>query len=63
MVHGAFYELGPEGTPSEVEHRQRAVAALRALLAETLRDRDPSPHRSIVFRIAIQDMAGRASLP
>jgi nitroimidazol reductase NimA-like FMN-containing flavoprotein (pyridoxamine 5'-phosphate oxidase superfamily) len=40
----------------------RAVAALRRILPSTLTDRDPTPHRDIVFGVHASEISGRCSV-
>jgi hypothetical protein len=60
VVHGGFYLLSPEGSPSDAERWQRSVAALRTIIPETMTEDDPVPFRNILFGIAIQEMTGRS---
>lgn len=57
LAHGLFQVLS-----TAVEHEEwlRAVGLLRRLVANTLRDGDPAPHRSEVFRILVVRVTGRA---
>ncbi len=59
VVHGGFYILSPDGTPSEAARWQDAVEALRRLVARTFKEDDPVPFRDVVFGIAVQDVSGR----
>ena len=38
-----------------------AAALLRAILPETLTTEDPVPFRTVLFRIALDDVTGRAA--
>lgn len=59
VVHGGFYLLSPEGAGQPTwEH---AIGQLRRLLPATLTEDDPVPFRTIVFRIAVQEITGRAA--
>ncbi len=60
VVHGNLYTLDPD-EPGEQDAWRRGVELLRTALPETLREGDPAPFRTIVFRIAIQEATGRAA--
>lgn len=61
LVHGGFYQLTPEGQPHETEIYHRGLELLRDAEPETLRPDDPAPFRSVLFRIAAQELTGRRS--
>jgi hypothetical protein len=63
VVHGGFYTLDPERSAWEREEWERAVEILRTLIPETLTESDPTPHRSVLFRIAVQEVSGRVAVP
>lgn len=63
VVHGGFYTLDPERSAWEQGEWESAVEILRTLIPETLTESDPTPHRSVVFRIAVQEVSGRAAEP
>lgn len=59
VVHGTVYFLSDDpGTRAEYA---RAVKVLRKLDPRALTADDPVPERSIVFRIHVNDIAGRAA--
>lgn len=59
VAHGGFYLLSPDGAGQPTwEH---AVTQLRRLLPEAMTPDDPVPFRTIVFRIAVQELTGRAA--
>lgn len=60
VVKGRVYVLD-EDAPTEVF--ERALARLRALIPEALTADDPTPARTMVFRISIDEAEGRASEP
>ena len=63
VVHGGFYPLH-EGGPAWEQARWRAgVELLRGVIPQTLRDDDPVPGRTLVFRIAAQEVSGRGAEP
>ena len=63
VVHGGFYTLDPERSAWEREEWGRALEILRTLIPETLTELDPTPHRSVLFRIAVQEVSGRFARP
>jgi nitroimidazol reductase NimA-like FMN-containing flavoprotein (pyridoxamine 5'-phosphate oxidase superfamily) len=63
IVRGGFYVISPESSGSEREAWDRALVLLRTLIPETFRSGDPVPHRTVVFRIAAQEMSGREATP
>lgn len=60
VVHGGFYTLSPTGATWERKEYERAVELLRTLIPETFTPADPTPFRDVVFRIAVQEVSGRA---
>lgn len=63
IVRGGFYVIDPERSEAEAEAWRNALAQLRTLLPETLRRRDPAPSRTVLFRIAAQEVTGREATP
>jgi nitroimidazol reductase NimA-like FMN-containing flavoprotein (pyridoxamine 5'-phosphate oxidase superfamily) len=63
VVKGTVYFVETDGNEADEEAYRRTVAALRKLVPETLGERDPMPERSVLFRIHIDEMHGRASSP
>lgn len=63
IVRGGFYVISPEGSHDEREIWERAVQLLRILVPETLAEGDPVPDRTILFRIAVQEVTGRECTP
>lgn len=61
VVHGGFYTLSETGAPWMVDAHAHAVELLRTLIPETFTEADPTPWRTIVFRIAVQEATGRAA--
>lgn len=61
VVHGGFYTLSPSGAAWEQKQYDRAVELLRTMIPETFTPDDPTPFRNVVFRIAVQEVSGRAS--
>ena len=61
VARGAFYLLDPDGHTESRELYARALALLRKLVPSAMRDGDPAPFRRVVFRIALDEMRGRAA--
>jgi len=59
VVHGGFYTLSESGAEWERKEYRRAVAVIRTLLPAAFTDHDPTPLRTAVFRIAVQEVSGR----
>ena len=63
VVHGGFYVIDEYGADWEAGQWRRGVELLRQIIPETLAEGDPVPHRRVVFRIALQEVAGREAEP
>lgn len=63
VVHGGFYTLEKEGSDTAAQTWENAVELLRTLIPETFTDDDPVPERTILFRIAVQEIRGRSAMP
>jgi uncharacterized protein len=61
VVRGTVIFLDPAGGDLEASEWERAVNALRRLIPETLRMDDPTPFRTIVFGMKIDELTGRAA--
>ena len=59
IVHGACYVLDPDGSPHEREVYGHAVAVMRRLIPETLTGEDPTPARTALFRVHVDEATGR----
>lgn len=59
VVHGGVYIIPPDGTERDQEVYRRALELARSLVPEALTDRDPTPERTVLFRIAVQEASGR----
>ena len=57
VVKGALYLLEPGGPRAETY--DHAVSVLRRLNPEALREDDPTPHRTVLFRIHADQVTGR----
>jgi uncharacterized protein len=63
VVHGGFSVVPYYGTDWEADEWKRGVELLRELIPETFTDDDPTDFRTVVFRIAVRSMRGRAAHP
>jgi nitroimidazol reductase NimA-like FMN-containing flavoprotein (pyridoxamine 5'-phosphate oxidase superfamily) len=61
VVHGGFHRIPPDQPGTQQVLWERAVEALRELIPESLTADDPTPHRTVIFRIPIQGATGRAA--
>ncbi|MQA92742.1 MAG: hypothetical protein GEU90_21390 [Gemmatimonas sp.] len=59
VVHGGFYTMPSKGVEWEIEEWKKGVELLRTLIPETFKKDDPVPSRTIVFRIAVQEIRGK----
>ena len=59
VVHGGFYTLGEEVREQHLEEWNRGVELLRTLIPETFTADDPAAFRTVVFRMAVQEVTGR----
>ena len=63
VVHGGFYTLPTSQSKADLAQWDRAVELLGTLIPETLTDRDPVPHRTVVFGISVNEVSGREAAP
>jgi uncharacterized protein len=63
VVHGTVHVLGPEGGDDSAAAWEHAVALLRRLVPQTGTVYDPVPHRTVLFRIHVDEMTGRECQP
>ncbi|HWV56983.1 MAG TPA: pyridoxamine 5'-phosphate oxidase family protein [Longimicrobiales bacterium] len=61
VVRGGFYLLTPDGPPESREQWEEALREVRRLVPETFTDRDPTPGRTVLFGVAIQEISGLES--
>ncbi|MDQ6886204.1 MAG: pyridoxamine 5'-phosphate oxidase family protein [Gemmatimonadota bacterium] len=61
VVRGGLYLLGDDTPVADPAARERALELLRSLLPETLEANDPVAFRTILFRVAVQELSGRAA--
>jgi nitroimidazol reductase NimA-like FMN-containing flavoprotein (pyridoxamine 5'-phosphate oxidase superfamily) len=61
VVKGHMELLDPElGSPDAYT---RGLELMRSLISETFTAGDPAPHRSILFRVHVNELTGRAARP
>ena len=63
IAHGGLYLLQPDVRPMDVNALEHALNVLRRLAPDTDGLYDPVPHRTIVFRIHVDEMTGRSARP
>ena len=63
VVHGGFYAMPAPRNHLEVEEWKTGVDWLRTLIPESFREDDPVSHRTILFRISVQEITGREAVP
>jgi uncharacterized protein len=61
--HGGLYPVSKASATEEDPLWSRAVELLRTLVPDTFRENDPVPERTLVFRIAVQEITGRQAEP
>lgn len=60
VVHGPFYRIPEDRVGREPPQHRRALQLLRTLVPGTLTEFDPTPHRTVLFRVAVKTVSGRA---
>lgn len=63
VVHGGFYTVEDDGTELHRQEWRRGVELLRSLLPETFTADDPVAFRTVIFRMAVQEVTGREAVP
>ncbi|HEU4699183.1 MAG TPA: pyridoxamine 5'-phosphate oxidase family protein [Gemmatimonadales bacterium] len=61
VVHGLAYIAEPTGSEHEERVYQESLAALRTLMPGALEPGDPAPFRTVILRIHIDAVHGRAA--
>ena len=59
VVKGALYLLEPDGAHAEAH--ETAVELLRSIMPHAFDEKDPTPERTIIFRIHADQVTGRAA--
>jgi nitroimidazol reductase NimA-like FMN-containing flavoprotein (pyridoxamine 5'-phosphate oxidase superfamily) len=63
VVHGGFYVVEDDGAGHHDEEWWRGVQLLRSLIPATFTTDDPVGFRTVVFRMAVQEVTGREAVP
>jgi uncharacterized protein len=63
VVHGGFYTLDPRGSAWERAEAETAMHLTSELLPDTSTDPDSVAEPVVLFRIAVQEVSGRAAEP
>lgn len=63
VVHGGFFAMPLREGGWDVEEWRKGVEMLRTLIPQTFAEGDPVAFRTIVFRIAVQEISGREAAP
>lgn len=61
VIHGSFHRLDADSPVYDAAAEAHAVGLLRSIVPETYMLEDPVPFRTVVFRIALGEMTGRAA--
>jgi len=61
VAHGAFYLIEGDGTPRDRERHAHAIELLRLIVPETLAEGDPTPLRTVLFRVHLDSLRGRTA--
>ena len=59
VVYGTVYRIDADSDAPNPEAEARAVELLRKVVPEMFTARDPVPHRHVLLRIAVKEVAGR----
>jgi nitroimidazol reductase NimA-like FMN-containing flavoprotein (pyridoxamine 5'-phosphate oxidase superfamily) len=63
VVHGGFYTVAGDGVELHADEWRQGVELLRTLIPETFTGDDPAAFRTVVFRLAVQEVTGREAVP
>lgn len=63
VVHGGFYTVAEDEAGVHADEWRRGIALLRTLIPETFAEGDPVAFRTVVFRMAVQEITGREAVP
>lgn len=58
VVHGTVYWLTSDASQADVE---TGLSLLRSFLPETLTEVDPTPFRTVLFRLSVSEITGRCA--
>jgi nitroimidazol reductase NimA-like FMN-containing flavoprotein (pyridoxamine 5'-phosphate oxidase superfamily) len=63
VAKGTIYLVEPGLSTSTREHYDKALRMIRSIMPDALTESDPVPARTILFRIHVDEMEGRATRP
>jgi hypothetical protein len=63
VVHGGFYTVVDDGLALHDEEWWQGVQLLRTLIPGTFTGNDPVGFRTVLFRLAVQEVTGREAVP
>jgi uncharacterized protein len=63
VVHGGFYAIHEKDAEARAEEWRRGIGMVRRLIPEAFSGDDPVGTRKVLFRIAVQEISGRAATP
>lgn len=63
VVHGGLYTMADDGRALHDEEWWRGVQLLRMLIPGTFTSDDPVGFRTVLFRMAVQEVTGREAVP
>jgi nitroimidazol reductase NimA-like FMN-containing flavoprotein (pyridoxamine 5'-phosphate oxidase superfamily) len=61
VAKGTVYIVEQGPSPAMREHYDKALRTIRAVMPDALTEKDPVPERTMLFRIHIDEMEGRAA--
>lgn len=61
VVKGTVYLISDAKSKQAEAERRDAIAAIRELTPEAFTDNDPAPYRTVLFRIFVREVTGRAA--
>lgn len=61
VAKGTVYFVEPDAAGNAAEVYERAVSAIRRVVPTAFTDDDPTPARTVLFRIHIDELQGRAA--
>ena len=61
VVHGTVYWLTSDASAASQRDAEAGLALLRNILPETLTEDDPTPFRTVLFRISASEISGRCA--
>lgn len=59
VVHGPFYRIPEDRVGREPPLHRRALQLLRTIVPTALTEQDPTPERTVLFRIMVKTATGR----